>query len=169
MKSEQRRGEIKFIENIFWIGLAIGMGLRLWLATNHLMLYGDADDEEEQKAVENVNKLLSGLPVSFSLGFLGLAMLIFGGFSPLMAPQAILSTLDGFILLAVPLFLLISIIFNNSSTYSSALRKSIKSTKENEKIQQQKEIFDFPRKSTTDLQRLCLNLNPVIATVIISQ
>ena len=52
--------------------------------------------------------LLSGLPVSFSLGFLGLAMLIFGGFSPLMAPQAILSTLDGFILLAVPLFLLMS-------------------------------------------------------------
>ena len=50
--------------------------------------------------------LLSGLPVSFSLGFLGLSMLIFGGFSPLMAPQAILSTLDGFILLAVPLFLL---------------------------------------------------------------
>jgi C4-dicarboxylate transporter DctM subunit len=52
--------------------------------------------------------LLSGLPVSFSLGFLGLSMLIFGGFSPLMAPQAILSTLDGFILLAVPLFLLMS-------------------------------------------------------------
>ncbi len=52
--------------------------------------------------------LLSGLPVSFSLGFLGLLMLIFGGFSPLMAPQAILSTLDGFILLAVPLFLLMS-------------------------------------------------------------
>ena len=46
--------------------------------------------------------------VSFSLGFLGLSMLIFGGFSPLMAPQAILSTLDGFILLAVPLFLLMS-------------------------------------------------------------
>ena len=52
--------------------------------------------------------LLSGLPVSFSLGFLGLSMLIVGGFSPLMAPQAILSTLDGFILLAVPLFLLMS-------------------------------------------------------------
>ena len=52
--------------------------------------------------------LLSGLPVSFSLGFLGLSMLIFGGFSPLMAPKAILSTLDGFILLAVPLFLLMS-------------------------------------------------------------
>ena len=52
--------------------------------------------------------LLSGLPVSFSLGFLGLSMLVFGGFSPLMAPQEILSTLDGFILLAVPLFLLMS-------------------------------------------------------------
>jgi C4-dicarboxylate transporter DctM subunit len=35
-------------------------------------------------------------------------MLLGGGFSPLMAPQAILSTLDGFILLAVPLFLLMS-------------------------------------------------------------
>jgi len=39
---------------------------------------------------------------------LGLGMLVIGGFSPLMAPQAILSTLDGFILLAVPLFLLMS-------------------------------------------------------------
>jgi C4-dicarboxylate transporter DctM subunit len=35
-------------------------------------------------------------------------MLLLGGFSPLMAPQALLSTLDGFILLAVPLFLLMS-------------------------------------------------------------
>ena len=31
--------------------------------------------------------LLSGLPVSFSLGFLGLAMLIFGGFSTLAPKQ----------------------------------------------------------------------------------
>lgn len=52
--------------------------------------------------------LLIRVPVAFTLGGLGLAMLIFGGFSPLMAPQAILSTLDGFILLAVPLFLLMS-------------------------------------------------------------
>ena len=42
--------------------------------------------------------LLAGLPVAFSLGVLGLGMLVIGGFSPLMAPQAILSTLDGFIL-----------------------------------------------------------------------
>lgn len=52
--------------------------------------------------------LLARVPVAFALGFLGLAMLVVGGFSPLMAPQAILSTLDGFILLAVPLFLLMS-------------------------------------------------------------
>ena len=52
--------------------------------------------------------LLLGLPVAFALGSLGLGMLLLGGFSPLMVPQAILSTLDGFILLAVPLFLLMS-------------------------------------------------------------
>jgi len=52
--------------------------------------------------------LLASLPVAFSLGGLGLGLLVSGGFSPLMAPQAILSTLDGFILLAVPLFLLMS-------------------------------------------------------------
>ncbi|MYM55940.1 TRAP transporter large permease [Thalassovita mangrovi] len=52
--------------------------------------------------------LLIGVPVAYSLGMLGLAMLYLGGFSPLMAPQAVLSTLDGFILLAVPLFLLMS-------------------------------------------------------------
>ncbi|MEE2868539.1 MAG: TRAP transporter large permease [Pseudomonadota bacterium] len=52
--------------------------------------------------------LLIRVPVAFALGGLGLGMLILGGFSPLMAPQAILSTLDGFILLAVPLFLLMS-------------------------------------------------------------
>ncbi|MBO9474789.1 TRAP transporter large permease [Shimia sp. R10_1] len=52
--------------------------------------------------------LLIGVPVAFALGGLGLGMLMIGGFSPLMAPQAVLSTLDGFILLAVPLFLLMS-------------------------------------------------------------
>ena len=36
--------------------------------------------------------LLASLPVAFSLGSLGLGMLLFEGFSPLMAPQAILST-----------------------------------------------------------------------------
>ena len=50
--------------------------------------------------------LLLGVPVAFALGGMGRAMLYLGGFSPLMAPQSILSTLDGFILLAVPLFYL---------------------------------------------------------------
>ena len=52
--------------------------------------------------------LLARVPVAFALGGLGLALLLLGGFSPLMAPQAVLSTLDGFILLAVPLFLLMA-------------------------------------------------------------
>lgn len=52
--------------------------------------------------------LLIGVPVAYALGMLGLSMLVLGDFSPLMAPQAILSTMDGFILLAVPLFLLMS-------------------------------------------------------------
>ncbi|MEM8575983.1 MAG: TRAP transporter large permease [Pseudomonadota bacterium] len=52
--------------------------------------------------------LLLGVPVAFALGGMGLGMLLLGGFSPLMAPQSILSTLNGFILLAVPLFLLMS-------------------------------------------------------------
>jgi C4-dicarboxylate transporter DctM subunit len=52
--------------------------------------------------------LLLRMPVAFALGGLGLVLLMIGGFSPLMAPQAVLSTLDGFILLAVPLFLLMS-------------------------------------------------------------
>ncbi len=52
--------------------------------------------------------LAIGVPVAFALGGLGLILLIAGGFSPLMAPQALLSTVDNFILLAVPLFLLMS-------------------------------------------------------------
>ncbi|MEL6207723.1 MAG: TRAP transporter large permease, partial [Pseudomonadota bacterium] len=38
--------------------------------------------------------LLAGVPVAFALGGMGLGMLLAGGFSPLMAPQAILSTQD---------------------------------------------------------------------------
>ena len=52
--------------------------------------------------------LLVGVPVAFALGGLGYLMLELGGFSPLMVPQGLLSTIDNFILLAVPLFLLMS-------------------------------------------------------------
>ncbi len=52
--------------------------------------------------------LLAGVPVAFALAGLGLGMLLLGGFSPLMVPQGLLSTIDNFILLAVPLFLLMS-------------------------------------------------------------
>ena len=52
--------------------------------------------------------LFAGVPIAFALGGLGLGMLVLGGFSPLMAPQALYSSIDNFILLAVPLFLLMS-------------------------------------------------------------
>ncbi len=52
--------------------------------------------------------LLMRVPVAFALGGLGLVLLLAGGFSPLMAPQSMLGTVDNFVLLAVPLFLLMS-------------------------------------------------------------
>ena len=52
--------------------------------------------------------LFAGIPVAFALGALGLLLLELGGFSPLMVPQGLLSTIDNFVLLAVPLFLLMS-------------------------------------------------------------
>ncbi len=52
--------------------------------------------------------LFAGVPVAFALGGLGFFLLILGGFSPLMAPAALLSTLDSFVLISVPLFLLMS-------------------------------------------------------------
>ncbi|HZD26730.1 MAG TPA: TRAP transporter large permease subunit, partial [Alphaproteobacteria bacterium] len=52
--------------------------------------------------------LLAGLPVVFTLAGLGCILLWIGGFSPLMVPQGLFSTIDNFVLLAVPLFLLMS-------------------------------------------------------------
>ena len=52
--------------------------------------------------------LVVGVPIAFALGGLGAALLLGAGFSPLMVPQALYSTADSFVLLAVPLFLLMS-------------------------------------------------------------
>jgi len=52
--------------------------------------------------------LLLGLPIAFALGGLGLAMLAFADISLVMVPQGLLSGVDNFVLLAVPLFLLMS-------------------------------------------------------------
>ncbi len=49
-----------------------------------------------------------GVPVAFALGGLGLALLVMADLSPLMVPQGLYSVVDNFILLAVPLFLLMS-------------------------------------------------------------
>ncbi|PSL12174.1 tripartite ATP-independent transporter DctM subunit [Marinobacterium halophilum] len=52
--------------------------------------------------------LLSGVPVGFVLGGMGLGMLLLADISPLMVPMALYSSFDSFILLSVPLFLLMS-------------------------------------------------------------
>jgi len=52
--------------------------------------------------------LISGIPVGFVLGGMGLAMLLLADMSPLMVPMALHSSFDSFILLSVPLFLLMS-------------------------------------------------------------
>ncbi len=52
--------------------------------------------------------LLVGVPVAFALGGLGLILMWLGDLSPFMVPQGLYSTVDNFVLLAVPLFLLMS-------------------------------------------------------------
>lgn len=52
--------------------------------------------------------LLIRVPVAFALGGLGLFLLWFKGINVIMVPQALYSTTDNFVLLAVPLFLLMS-------------------------------------------------------------
>ena len=52
--------------------------------------------------------LLAGIPIAFTLGGLGLVLLALEGFNPIMIPQGLYSSIDNFILLAVPLFLLMS-------------------------------------------------------------
>jgi tripartite ATP-independent transporter DctM subunit len=52
--------------------------------------------------------LFSGVPVAFALGGLGMVLLYSADLSLLMVPQGLYSVMDSFILLAVPLFLLMS-------------------------------------------------------------
>jgi len=55
-----------------------------------------------------IGLLLIGVPVGFALAALGLVLLWLGDFSLLIVGQTFLSSIDNFILLAVPLFLLMS-------------------------------------------------------------
>ena len=52
--------------------------------------------------------LLAGVDIAFAMAGLGIAMLAIDGHSPLIVPQAMLSSVDNFILLAVPLFILMA-------------------------------------------------------------
>nr|WP_281354714.1 TRAP transporter large permease [Roseospira navarrensis] len=55
-----------------------------------------------------VSLLALGVPIAFTLGMLGLALLYLADFNLVMIPQGLYSTMDNFILVAVPLFLLMS-------------------------------------------------------------
>ena len=52
--------------------------------------------------------LFLGVPIAFGLGSIGLGLMLFGDISPLMIPQTFYSVADNFILLAVPMFLMMS-------------------------------------------------------------
>jgi tripartite ATP-independent transporter DctM subunit len=52
--------------------------------------------------------LLVGVPVAFALGGLGLILMWAADLSPVIVPQALYSSIDNFVLLSVPLFLLMS-------------------------------------------------------------
>lgn len=52
--------------------------------------------------------LLLGVDIAFALAGLGTIMIFLGDFSPLIVPQGLLASMDNFILLAVPLFILMS-------------------------------------------------------------
>jgi C4-dicarboxylate transporter DctM subunit len=52
--------------------------------------------------------LFIGVPISFALGGIGLFLMLIGDISPLMIPQTFYSVGDNFILLAVPMFLMMS-------------------------------------------------------------
>jgi C4-dicarboxylate transporter DctM subunit len=52
--------------------------------------------------------LFLGVPIAFALGTLGLSLMLLGDISPMMIPQTFYSVADNFILLAVPMFLMMS-------------------------------------------------------------
>ena len=52
--------------------------------------------------------LFLSVPIAFGLGSLGLGLMLLGDISPLMIPQTFYSVADNFILLAVPMFLMMS-------------------------------------------------------------
>jgi len=52
--------------------------------------------------------LLVGIPIAFALGGMGAVLIILDGLNPIIVTQALYSSVDSFILLAVPLFLLMS-------------------------------------------------------------
>ncbi len=55
-----------------------------------------------------VGLMLAGVPVAFALGGLGLGLIWAADLAPVIVPQALYGSIDNFVLLSVPLFLLMS-------------------------------------------------------------
>jgi len=56
--------------------------------------------------------LIIGVPIAFSLGMAGLVSLIASGFNPITAPQKMFTSIDSFVLLAAPFYILAGEIMN---------------------------------------------------------
>ena len=52
--------------------------------------------------------LLAGVDIAFAMAGLGVVLLLTADLSPLIMPQAMMASMDNFILLAVPLFVLMA-------------------------------------------------------------
>lgn len=66
--------------------------------------------------------LLTGLPIAFALGGLGAILLLMNDVSLIMVPQGLYSSMDNFILLAAPLFILMSNILLKGGVGSDLFR-----------------------------------------------
>jgi tripartite ATP-independent transporter DctM subunit len=69
--------------------------------------------------------LIIGVPIAFSLGMAGLVSLIAGGFNPVTAPQKMFTSIDSFVLLAAPFYILAGEIMNRGGLTDRLIRLSM--------------------------------------------
>lgn len=69
--------------------------------------------------------LIIGVPIAFSLGMAGLVGLLAMGINPVIAPQKLITSLDSFILLAAPFYILAGEIMNRGGLTQRLIRLSM--------------------------------------------
>lgn len=69
--------------------------------------------------------LIIGVPIAFSLGMAGLVGLIASGFNPVIAPQKMFTSIDSFVLLAAPFYILAGEIMNRGGLTDRLIRLSM--------------------------------------------